>query len=78
MAIHSALSNNLSIHESEINVINAKRNLFSEICINSILSGLRQPSTIRAMRSESLPVAIDYCIREQNIHYIRPYLNKPK
>lgn len=80
MEIQAALSNNLSIHESDVNVINAKRNLFSEMCLNSFLSGLREPmgSTIRAMRPESLPVALDYCIREQNIHYIRYNSNKPK
>lgn len=80
MEIQSALSNNLSIHESEDNVIRAKRDLFAEMCLNAFLSGLREPmgSTIRAMRPESLPTALDYCIREQNIHYIRSNLNSPK
>lgn len=77
LEIQAALANNLSIHETEKSVVLAKRNLFAEMCLNSFLSGLREPmgSTIRAMRPESLPEALDYCIREQNINYIR--FNKP-
>lgn len=71
--IQSTLTNNVSIHESEASVIAAKRELFSEMCLNSFLSGLREPmgSTVRAMRPESLAIALDYCIREQNINYLQ-------
>ena len=73
LEIQASLANNVSIHETDKNVISAKRDLFSEMCLNSFLSGLREPmgSIVRAMRPESLPMALDYCIREQNIHYLR-------
>lgn len=78
MEIQSALTNNISIHETDANVITAKRELYSEMCLNSFLSGLREPmgSMVRAMRPNSLSVALDYCIREQNIHYMRTDRNK--
>lgn len=80
MEIQSALYNNLSIHENERAVINAKRELFSEMCLNSFLSGLREPmgSTVRAMRPGSLALAFEYCIGEQNIHYSRSDFYRPR
>lgn len=76
--IQSTLTNNVSINESDSNVIKAKRDLFTEMCLNSFLSGLREPmgSTVRAMRPESLAIALDYCIREQNINYLQTDANK--
>lgn len=78
--IQSTLTNNVSINESDSNVIRAKRDLFTEMCLNSFLSGLREPmgSTVRAMRPESLAIALDYCIREQNINYLQTDRNRYK
>lgn len=80
MEIQSILTTNVSIHETDLNVIIAKRDLFTKMCLNSFLTGLREPlgSTVRAMRPESLAVALDYCIREQNIYYSRTDTYKPK
>lgn len=78
--IQSTLTNNVSINESDKNVIKAKRDLFTEMCLNSFLSGLREPigSTVRAMRPESLNIALDYCIKEQNINYLQTDTTRSK
>lgn len=71
--IQATMFNHISIHETDVNVIKAKKDLFSEMCLNTFLAGLKEPlgSTIRAMRPESLPVAFSYCIKEQNISYTK-------
>lgn len=67
--IQAALLNNILINEKDQKIINSKRELFSEMCLNTFLSGLKDPlgATIRAMRPDSLPTALAYCIKEQNI-----------
>lgn len=71
--IQSSLTNNVMLHETNDSVITAKKNLFSEMCLNAFLSGLREPmgSIVRAMQPVSLPSAFEYCIKEQNIHYLK-------
>lgn len=69
--IQSALNNNILIHERENGVIKAKKDLFAGMCLNTFLTGLREPlgSTVRAMRPDSLASAFAFCIEEQNIFY---------
>lgn len=69
--IQSAINNNILIHESNQSVINAKRELFAEMCLNTFLSGLKEPlgSNIRAMRPKTLAESLSFCIQEQNIYY---------
>ena len=71
--IQSSLMNNILIHEQEKSVVKAKTELFSEMCLNIFLSGLREPigSIVRAMKPESLAAALENCIKEQNIHYLK-------
>lgn len=71
--IQSSLYNNILIHESDANVIQAKKELFAEMCLNNFLTGLREPlgSSIRAMRPDTLAIAFSYCIKEQNIFYMK-------
>lgn len=71
--ILATMTNHVQIHESEANVIKAKRDLYTEMCLNAFLSGLKEPlgSTVRAMKPETLAVAFSYCIKEQNISYAR-------
>lgn len=71
--ILSVITNHIKIHEVVENVIIAKQNLYQEMSLNIFLSGLREPlgSTIRAMRPSSLAQALNYCLEEQNTHYIR-------
>lgn len=71
MEIQSALYNNIMIHETDQNVITAKKELFAGMCLNSFMTNLREPlgASIRAMRPESLATALSFCIKEQNIFY---------
>lgn len=71
--LQSSLCNNILIHERDTGVINAKKNLYSEMCLNSFLVGLNEPlgSRVRAMQPTSLSTALSCCIKEQNISYQR-------
>lgn len=79
LEIQAALLNNVLINEKDQKVINSKRELFSEMCLNAFLTGLKEPlgATIRAMRPDNLSTALAYCVKEQNIttskQVIRPY-----
>lgn len=77
--IQSSLCNNILIHEKDPGVINAKKSLYSEMCLNSFLSGLNEPlgSRVRAMQPRSLAEALSCCVKEQNISYQRaPQTNR--
>jgi len=78
--LQSTLMNNAKIHESDQNVISSKKELFSEMCLTTFLSGLKEPlgSNIRASKPKTLAEAFNFCIKEQNIFYSRfnPY-SKP-
>lgn len=69
--IQSALCNNILIHEKDKNVISSKKELFADMCLNTFLSGLREPlgSSIRAMQPKSIASALSFCLKEQNIYY---------
>lgn len=80
--LQSLLLNNTKIHEKDPNVIKAKQELFSEMSLNSLLIGLREPlgSIIRASKPDTLANAFSLCIKEQNIYYMRtdiPRYNRP-
>jgi hypothetical protein len=69
--IYSSMVNHINIHETDTNVIAAKKALYQEMSLNSFLTGLKEPlgSTIRAMKPLSLAEAFSFCIKEQNIFY---------
>lgn len=71
--IFSCITNHIKVHEKEAAVLNSKHNLYEEMCLNTFLSGLREPlgSTIRAMKPSSLVEALNFCLKEQNIHYLQ-------
>lgn len=71
--IFSTMMNYIRVHELHPNVIKAKETLFEEMCLNTFLSGLREPlgSTIRAMRPSKLPDALKFCLQEQNSIYFQ-------
>ena len=75
--LFSTLTNFINIHETDVNVISAKHTLYQEMCLNTYLTGLKEPlgSTIRAMRPKSLAEAFSFSIQEQNTYYVR---NTPK
>lgn len=78
--LQAALNNNVRIHETNQNVITAKRQLFHEMCLNTFLSGLREPlgSSIRAMKPSTLALALSYCNQEQNMFYMKNAVQKPQ
>lgn len=49
----SSMNNHVNIHESDDNVITAKKVLFAKMCLKTFLFGLREPlgSTIRAIEN---------------------------
>lgn len=71
--IMSTLNNHLRIHESDPNVILAKSGLYSEMCLNTFLIGLKEPlgSTVRAMKPSNIQEAFNFCIKEQNSYYMQ-------
>lgn len=71
--IQSALCNNILLNERDTNVVQAKKELYAEMCLNSFLTGLNEPlgSRIRTMQPQSLATALSFCIKEQNIYYQR-------
>lgn len=76
--IYSTIRNHIQIHNNDPNVVKAKGDLYSEMCLNIFLTGLREPigSTIRSMKPNSLAEAFANCIKEQNMAYFR-YEHKP-
>lgn len=74
----SSMTTHVNIHEVDPNVIAAKKSLFAEMCLNTFLSGLKEPlgSTIRAMKPVTLAAAYACCIQEQNIFYTKSDPNK--
>lgn len=66
------MTNHIQTHEVNQNGITAKRELYTEMCLHTFLSGLKEPlgATIRAMNPSSLSAAFSCCIKEQNIAYI--------
>lgn len=77
----TTLINYINIHNDDENVIACKRDFFTAQALKTFLAGLREPlgSTIRAMRPESLPKALQYIKEENNIMYLQkrnqPLLN---
>lgn len=71
--ISATMTNYVQIHEQDNNVVKAKQSLYTEMCLNAFLSGLKEPlgATVRAMKPDNLATAFAYCIKEQNISYAR-------
>lgn len=71
--IFSAMTNHIKVHENDANVIIAKQSLYQEMCLNTFLSGLKEPlgSTIRSMKPKNLAEALSFCLQEQNCHYFQ-------
>ena len=71
--ILSTINNHVKIHEAEETVIRAKQILYEEMCLNSFLSGLRDPlgATVRAMQPTNLAESFSYCLKEQNTSYFK-------
>ena len=75
--ILSTIMNHVRLHEKEATLVAAKKTLYEEMCLNSFLSGLREPfgSTIRAMRPSKFTEALSFCLEEQNRFYFHGLQN---
>lgn len=73
MHILNTIINYVNLHENNDTVKECKRNFFRSQCLKTFLAGLREPlgSTIRAMRPNDMPSALQYIKEEENISYLR-------
>lgn len=71
--IHSTIMNNIKLNEDSLVIIQSKKELYANMCLNCFLSGMKEPlgSIIRAMRPETLAEAFSNCLEEQNMHYLK-------
>lgn len=69
----TTLINYINIHNDDETVIQCKRDFFTTQTLKTFLAGLREPlgSTIRSMRPQSLPEALQYIKEEANIMYLQ-------
>lgn len=69
----NTIVNYVNLHEQLPNVRDCKRDFFTAQALKTFLAGLKEPlgSTIRAMRPDNLPIALQYIKEEENIQYIR-------
>lgn len=75
--IQSTIINHIKLNEHNCIVVNAKRDLYQEMCLNTFLAGLKEPlgSMIRAMQPQSLAEAFSNCMKEQNMMYMKKSTN---
>lgn len=68
----------VDVHENTVEAKTLKRNLYQDLTLKTFLSGLKEPlgTTIRCMKPTNLSEALQYVIREDNIHYFQNYTNK--
>lgn len=73
MHMLSTIINYVNLHEQDENKKICKRDFFSTQTLKAFLSGLKDPLgvTIRTMRPEDMPTALQYIKEEENIHYLQ-------
>jgi hypothetical protein len=73
MHMLSTIINYVNLHEQDENKKICKREFFSSQTLKTFLSGLKDPLgvTIRTMRPEDMPTALQYIKEEENIHYLQ-------
>lgn len=73
MHMLSTIINYVNLHEQDENQKICKREFFSTQTLKTFLSGLKDPLgvTIRTMRPEDMPTALQYIKEEENIHYLQ-------
>lgn len=67
----NTIINYVSLHETDKQIITCKRSFFQSQTLKTFLAGLKEPlgTTIRAMRPEDMPTALNYIKEEENIKY---------
>lgn len=73
MSILNTLINYINVHNHDDAIIMCKRDFFTTQTLKTFLAGLKEPlgSTIRAMRPDTLPIALQYIKEENNIIYLQ-------
>lgn len=73
VSLLTTVINYINIHNEDANLISCKRDFFTAQALKTFLAGLKEPlgSTIRAMRPNSLPAALQYIKEEANIMYLQ-------
>lgn len=71
--IQSALITHVKLHDADETVRKAKETLYTEMCLNSFLAGIKEPlgSMIRARKPTNIADAYNLCIAEQNMFYLK-------
>ncbi|XP_065161253.1 uncharacterized protein [Atheta coriaria] len=71
ISIQNLLSSYLNAHESNDIAIRVKRELYNKLALKTFMAGLKEPlgSSIRAMRPDSMQIALQYINEERNVRY---------
>lgn len=73
LSLLNCITNYVDLHETDVNLRICKRKFFSAQTLRTYLAGLKEPlgSTIRAMRPEDMPSALQFIKEEENIAYLQ-------
>lgn len=73
MDIQSTIVNNVRLSRTPLVVKNTKETLYREMCLSTFLAGIREPmgSLIRARNPNTISDALNLCLQEQNMMYIK-------
>jgi hypothetical protein len=71
--LYSTIMTYISLHETVVTTIEAKRALYSKLTLQAYLRGLKDPlgSRIRCMRPESMEKALEFVQEELNTLYLQ-------
>lgn len=71
--LFSTLMTYVTLHETILTTVEAKRDLYRKLTLQAFVRGLRDPlgSRIRCMRPESIEKALEYVHEEQNVVYLQ-------
>lgn len=72
-SLFSTIMTYISLHENVATTIEAKRDLYKKLTLQSFLRGLKDPlgSRIRCMRPETIEIALQFVQEESNVLYLQ-------
>lgn len=72
-SLFSTIMTYVTLHESVATTIEAKRELYKKLALQSFIRGLKEPlgSRIRCMRPETIEKALEYVQEEVNVMYLQ-------
>lgn len=73
LSVLNTITNYINLHNNDISIRSSKITFYNTQTLKTFLAGLKEPlgSTIRAMRPDTLPLALQYIKEEMNIEYIQ-------